>query len=786
MVNPANVMFPDRVNIPWINETCANSKWTTIEGTPSTNEEIVWSNWDKIVLENTRCDVSRLSKVMQTKTLRQAVMDCTEAKCKGVLYQKANDKDGNPRDIYTGTHKFGLCTRVSADTGKVSTVADNSYTLFEKGSSADATTDAGRFIAPSRASTTISVHFWTKMGPYNMPMVPILPSNSDGPWITDNGDAYQEVDGVEYGWHCPIAESTMNKPSHTPAKWDASVQSQARAAFLAAKAPCGTDKKTGTACEAGGWDPANPLSHEVDYKLLYYRRMQDVGNCNDGVKNFWEIKVEPGTYEVITVAGIPATAGTQVLQKSFVEGCVIENTRIIKSEQRGQLTLTNTIEVLDGKFTWENTGIANPFPGTQCTALTSFTLRRVAARLQMPWIPIVPTTSDQGAWWQIELDHRVPIGLVTINPYANVDRSTRSSNYDCRLWWMFADARCPGDVPVGTFRNSGKTTGTVVSVSDTPCSAHYCPTVGQHVCGSGVGSPTASIDTVPYDGGGVGSANARNVLMATQLNCDAKTGKFLRVWLPGPNRIFDASVSVNRASPVVPILQHDKVCAVKTMYGAPNGIVVVGAGGTKQVKPTGDGTFKSACSGALNENDDGTCCEATTSTLASSEPRGVRCCAARNPFKPKCVTKGRANIAQGAQGWVTRDLSSLWVDKNRNRVNPAKMFQDYPYADVSGLDVLVEKGNYVTVWCNPQCAILIDLEAVYSFDEIDWWGGGITDPNTALQAFSHDKEMIHNHSFYYYEPSGVGSGHGARFRQTFTLEDAMGSHASSLEALACV
>jgi hypothetical protein len=34
--------------------------------------------------------------------------------------------------------------------------------------------------------------------------------------------------------------------------------------------------------------------------------------------------------------------------------------------------------------------------------------------------------------------------------------------------------------------------------------------------------------------------------------------------------------------------------------------------------------------------------------------------------------------------------------------------------------------------------------------------------------------------------AGAGSLHGARFRQKFTLEDAIGSHYCSLEALACM
>ena len=708
---PPQVMFPNLATIPWINETCSSNDWTKLHGTVSRSEKVDWSKWARVEVPNKVCSAQNvqyfnLKGVMMT--LRQAVLHCTDVDCGGISYKLSYDADGKPIPLERGAHTFYVCKR-SGRSGQLKLTYNTEFTTIQKAASVDAP-----IIAATAAASRTSVGVLYGAQSHNgIPVNVVYPAGAATTWGRDVGEKYSLQDnGLTYGWHCSLAESNNEKKLVlSPA-----AQAATMAFFKGKKTPCygrSGSHNIAVECAEGGWytDERMPANN-VNMADFYIKDVEKMNKCPDGIQNFWEMKVEqPGVYELDAVIGFPTNGGIGYGQH-FEQGCAVENMRLKKHERLyGQSHVVVNVEVMDGKFTFHGI-LGGSFQ--RCAAINSFKLTRVGDRLQIPWYPVVSTPKWSGTWWQMKLDNpQAPVGLVTIKPkgkFSNYD-------YDCRLWWMFSDFRCNEMPPLGRFPNSGKTTGMIVSVSDTPCSGNKCEVAGQHVCGSGEGSTTASVDFAPFSDPASFQENPRKYLNH-QLNCDGYAGQYLRVWLPGPNRIFDGEVIVNRNKPVVPSIDADKPCAVKTMLGAPDGYSVSNPAGTQKVLSTG-------CDGAGNLNKDGTCCIPSLDGLANSKKLGARCCTTRNPFKPKCSSAAPlANVAHGAVGYMTLDMTAFYTDKN-GQVRPWKLFNDEikpAYLGGTAAEPVYEDKKHVHFLCDGDCAILIDLEADYDISKIDWWG----------------------------------------------------------------
>lgn len=93
--NPKAVMFQDLVNIPFRNGTCANTKWTLLEGKETRSEKIDWSKWDKEEVVDQACSHVTSARAVHTynavMTLRHAVLSCSALgpRCSGFSVNKA-------------------------------------------------------------------------------------------------------------------------------------------------------------------------------------------------------------------------------------------------------------------------------------------------------------------------------------------------------------------------------------------------------------------------------------------------------------------------------------------------------------------------------------------------------------------------------------------------------------------------------------------------------------------------------------------------------------------------
>jgi hypothetical protein len=485
MINPSSVMFPELVNIPWVNGTCANTEWTKLTGAISKSEKINWNKWDKTMVDNVACTAKQDQLSIKTTTLRQAVLDCTRTDCGGFAYRKRFDADEKQINIMSGgTFDFVYCTIDAVYK------SGTDFSAYKKTAAVMAPT-----LNPERSTTTLGFAFTATITTYS-PTDVTFPENDGVTWARDIGDKYSNQNGVWFGWHCSLEESGDAKALGVAT----ASRLAAAALFKEAKSKCSSQQKNPNVdCVEGGWLVDDPLHIELPSTEFYLKNVQNFGNCADGVKNHWEVQVSNGVYEVVAVVG----RGSQYNQY-FVAGCSMENTRLhVHKKYYDPKTFTINVEVTDGKFTFEApSGVRLQ----RCEALNSIQLTRIADRLNLPWLPVVanPKAAEQGVWWQMKLAHTVPVGLVTITSRGLQSRV----EYDCRVWWMFKDSRCPIDAPLGTFPDSGVKTGAIISISDTPCSEHGCPPLGQHVCGSAEGSPTASIDKVPFNDVGVASASS--------------------------------------------------------------------------------------------------------------------------------------------------------------------------------------------------------------------------------------------------------------------------------------
>lgn len=123
-----------------------------------------------------------------------------------------------------------------------------------------------------------------------------------------------------------------------------------------------------------------------------------------------------------------------------------------------------------------------------------------------------------------------------------------SGQYDCRTNWFFRGQSCiQNGFPMGNF--TGSSEGAVLSVSNQSCTAAGCPTSGQHVC--------EDVSLVPLYN--INDASNRYRLIPMDIDCHGAIGRFVRLHLPGSDRILDVTIEVHRSIPIMANMSHEKV-----------------------------------------------------------------------------------------------------------------------------------------------------------------------------------------------------------------------------------
>lgn len=278
-------------------------------------------------------------------------------------------------------------------------------------------------------------------------------------------------------------------------------------------------------CLESGWNPESPPNHTFDYRETFLYN-PEYSFCDDGTKNTWSFKVDPGVYRVQAMLG----KGLSRSINMFNNGCTIENNRLRLNKHYDAKRRTFEIEVSDGGLTFsgEDKLMGNGKSHKQnCNGFMGLSFKRIGDQLNTPWLPINRPANAKGSWVQIELDERAPVGLVSISAPEAKSKGLRSGidihkmeKLDCRFRWMLDGDRCQpiksgddpedsewwvqgrignwGSLPFGSFKDP-ENSGAVVTLSDTTCSGSVCPEAGEHRCWSAMGDENRTITTAPYN-----------------------------------------------------------------------------------------------------------------------------------------------------------------------------------------------------------------------------------------------------------------------------------------------
>ncbi|GAB5361995.1 hypothetical protein AAMO2058_000760100 [Amorphochlora amoebiformis] len=349
--------------------------------------------------------------------------------------------------------------------------------------------------------------------------------NLEPGWKVDNGEVYSDARG--YGWRCKqdMAIET-NQPRPVPA--------------------LATNRSVGR-------------TERLNERF-----------CADGKLNSWEIAVPNGAYA--------ATVLHERVRGSIEFGCALENTRY----SRGNMaTRSVVVEVKDGKFTLSQTGehstsyVDNLQRPTTCDDIFWIKLDRLASRL--PQMLNAPTSGRKQAWWQTEFPSASqPVGAVIIElptvlfmSFASYPGSARRYKSNCMNRWFYEpgascmqtrnlaiygtgqyfDERDDPDIfrkiyageptprmkrnylqypqPWGSYNISNPNVGAVVSLSDLPCTeTGGCPKTNEKIC------------RVIAETSFFRDRSLHRWESLIKIDCKGQTGKYLRVYLRGQNRVL--------------------------------------------------------------------------------------------------------------------------------------------------------------------------------------------------------------------------------------------------------
>ena len=659
--NPDAVPFPDAVNIPWTNHTCANTEWTAIAGTPS-RSPVDWSRWLPRTAahpgQKCRGDApfNRQLAKGQGSSLRQAVMDCTRTTCAGISVLDAGGSLRNDGDLLAAleddTRLFELfgCANDAADAAQAG--GDGAAVAVDR--SLKSATDWITFLKVDAAITQAGVGDYSgyaaaaaaaaeasagggALAPGEHDLAAVAAHGSgDDCWIAIDGFVYDVTEwfggghpgGMQSSACGTDASAAFNgqgahagvkpkgdrfrvgtlvagptpAPTDAPATYNGPVEVSFQPKGASVQLPGSVVPDVGEAYgDRGnglryGWtcdieemiDPSGaPFGkHRVPYLKAGGKGIDVLTHMNTAVRdvhmgfcppaaeggsprrNVWEFALPPGYYKVTTTF-----SGWQ--NNGRIGSCAIEGVALATVDKvRIQYTGDNTyhashrlIELADGRLTFsaENGHSDN----RRCKGVASIRVEKLDRHYAPAWIPSSPSTGG-GAWYQLELpDDTEPVGLVSILlPHRTQRGGNRKGTFnklvdtDCRVGWQLGaigDA-CAEGLEYTGWIEPGR--GAAVTVSDVPCTADgRCP-------GSAATVTCGVANRVPFDG-------TSRQYYPSWIDCRKATGKYLRVHLPGPRRIFDASVVVNRARPAFANKPATPYWAQRAERGAPESDAMV-------------------------------------------------------------------------------------------------------------------------------------------------------------------------------------------------------------------
>jgi len=472
--NPATVAFPDLVNIPTNQGKCVGGSEIFHATGPITQTPIDWTSWKSstVITAGQECRTPFLDS-MKT-TLRNAVALCSPKNCSGIVWDSGVDPTASPEAI----RSFWFCTNDGF-------VAAAGKTIGAKKSIPDPTPALGPVIRVA-------------MGKGSKP--PGLPSTYVGApgYMLDAGLPFGTtgtLDGIQYkyGWNCenPYGRSGFNNGATTVNK-----------------------------------SSVNPATSEGCGGRFNY---------SAGARNFWEIEVPNGVYDVNLYFN--GNSDMKPYARS-VEDCAVENVAVFVRKQFGvtsfaDWTTATRVEVMDGRLTVsaEHSMVALPQMSSniagKCKDLSTVTLQKVQEALPPVWLP-----ATANPWWQMEVDRRA-IGLVLF-------KGMYSMNH-CSARFLFRGNKCIQNtdgipsVPMESFE--GPDEGVIVGVSDVPCTGSTCSGT---ICGK--------LRFAQYGSRGYPFRYNSNL----QVDCKGAVGKYVWVQLPGDKRILNVpNITVTYRTPPV-------------------------------------------------------------------------------------------------------------------------------------------------------------------------------------------------------------------------------------------
>ena len=598
--NPATVAFPDQVNIPWKSDKCANTAWTLVAkdsggdgGGGGTHSRITENPLPELKerlgnpIVGRKCDDSDAQKrrglfynlatqgraaKMSNGELRDKRVVFFPSKVKNSTYDNVKPSRLTLRramqacgidpfcdhiearnlvrrhedvfdDIATGEHEFYGCQSIRCSDSKCTDWQDRKVwsrpKLYDP-----AVSYTESWFSKNKANLTswqISFHpNGSETGVGGQP----LPEG----WLADTGNQFStHENGLKYGWTCDVAQPPVRKNNNV--------------GFVGMNRGSFTSQPTRLIVN---------VPFDDEHTILNAAWVESVGKLTcphesdktAKVKNVWEIEVPNGMYRVGVLMDRPRFVhkanGPDGPTARYAEhydinaaGCGIHHTaadqRFHKNHGQRGYTKWKNVEVSNNRLQLSGTNLAGTESGVvACSVMNTVQIYKMSDELFPPqWLP---SSGAGGAWYQHEVPQGTKVGLVDIKfPRAPTsDPGAYGQAFaDCRYTWMLAGDRCQytgsrteadheANAPIGDF--NGADQGFTVSVADSPCTADGgC--VGGTVC-LVVRAPRIRVygRTVPLP-------------QDFAIDCDGAQGKYVRIHLPGTNRIFAGAAYVNTVEP---------------------------------------------------------------------------------------------------------------------------------------------------------------------------------------------------------------------------------------------